>query len=737
MQSKRKMMDYGLRGYWAPTTPRALRSARGKRVGLRKKVVEGCDEFGSFELLASVAGQILQEKEACQGLESKTSETHIGLESKDYFGTNNMEKHTNNVANATVKQEQSSSEENFDIGPCCPRSYADTHASKASRSTSTVTKSYSFRQVPGGESATELRVCSLSNFEKKSDTTSTEDNWDSKRSVVVGSEDGYANLSDESVFSAKNVAKKEMGFVESHEGKGENEIGESMGQWKENYFKIEKMEDGLESKGGDSMDLEVKTPPIDFRAAPLPATVGKAHICKDDDENSSRCNDPRTLPMKSFKASYRRDRKHRKSVASRFRKVVPQASSNVHDCSVSGVHSETKDLANDPQHYCSKGSNTRQKKSRLPPSKMRRLFEGNAFCASGSDRKDVNREPSSADGRLHDKSIPSPIDSSPAEGGKSSKRPGESKVKLSIKSFTVPDLFVDMPETATIGALKRAVMEAAIGMLGGGLRVRVLLHGKKVLEEGETLLQAGISHGCEMDAVGFMLEPDQVSSRGSPEDPLFLLSCAETQPLSLYPMTAASAPGERNSDCLKGRSSSASGNSVPSMTAEQTSMDPIKWEESDYDSVPSSAVGPDSGALIVLPPVNMDDVEGLALVPVNCKHRGSELVKRRIRRPFSVVEVEALVQAVEKLGTGRWRDVKLHAFDHAKHRTYVDLKDKWKTLVHTAKISPHQRRGEPVPQDLLDRVLSAHSYWSEQQNKQQQAEEGSNCMLMRELAMEA
>jgi hypothetical protein len=41
--------------------------------------------------------------------------------------------------------------------------------------------------------------------------------------------------------------------------------------------------------------------------------------------------------------------------------------------------------------------------------------------------------------------------------------------------------------------------------------------------------------------------------------------------------------------------------------------------------------------------------------------------------------------------------------------------DKWKTLVHTASISPQQRRGEPVPQGLLDRVLVAQAYWSQQQ----------------------
>ncbi|RZR90801.1 hypothetical protein BHM03_00018762 [Ensete ventricosum] len=182
--------------------------------------------------------------------------------------------------------------------------------------------------------------------------------------------------------------------------------------------------------------------------------------------------------------------------------------------------------------------------------------------------------------------------------------------------------------------------------------------------------------------------------------------------------------------------------------------------ESDHDSVPSptdAASSPEktkanSLALVAVPPM---DTEALAMVPLRNKPKRSEATQRRVRRPFSVAEVEALVQAVEKLGTGRWRDVKLCAFENAKHRTYVDLKvivvlqtqlvlaqvfpkvsfyhllvslfiigefswwvqDKWKTLVHTARISPQQRRGEPVPQELLDRVLSAQAYWSQQQAK--------------------
>ncbi|KAF2584103.1 hypothetical protein F2Q70_00037444 [Brassica cretica] len=50
---------------------------------------------------------------------------------------------------------------------------------------------------------------------------------------------------------------------------------------------------------------------------------------------------------------------------------------------------------------------------------------------------------------------------------------------------------------------------------------------------------------------------------------------------------------------------------------------------------------------------------------------------------------------------------------------HVILQDKWKTLVHTASISPQQRRGEPVPQELLDRVLRAYGYWSQHQGKHQ------------------
>ncbi|EFH40893.1 ATTRP1 [Arabidopsis lyrata subsp. lyrata] len=267
-----------------------------------------------------------------------------------------------------------------------------------------------------------------------------------------------------------------------------------------------------------------------------------------------------------------------------------------------------------------------------------------------------------------------------------------SHVKLRIKSFRVPELFIEIPETATVGSLKRMVMEAVSTLLSDGHRVGLMVHGKKVRDDNKTLHQTGISQdNTHLDSLDFSLEPS-----------------------SDMPQLLTSHP-----------SGHASGELLP--VCQAANMDNV-LESVHHDSAlfPSDSLGKnnvtgDSKAMI---PVALTE---LASRPPCRKLKRSEqqqqqAAQRRIRRPFSVAEVEALVQAVEKLGTGRWRDVKLCAFEDADHRTYVDLKDKWKTLVHTAKISPQQRRGEPVPQELLNRVLNAHGYWTQQQMQLQQPE---------------
>ncbi|CAA0824822.1 Telomere repeat-binding protein 2 [Striga hermonthica] len=276
--------------------------------------------------------------------------------------------------------------------------------------------------------------------------------------------------------------------------------------------------------------------------------------------------------------------------------------------------------------------------------------------------------------------------------------PNPHRVKFKIKSFRVPELLIEIPETATVASLKKRVMEAVNAVLGSGLHVGVLLQGKKIRDDNKTLAETGISHDNKMGMLGFSLEPSSIPTpiRLYPEDRPRQLLCQSPQPLQNYP--PQSGGGQRN---LEHRGDVDGRKNL--MECEQ------------HDSGPSSSLGISSLQR------NSSECKALTVssrkadTMVVRKSKCSESGQRRIRRPFTVAEVEALVQAVEKLGTGRWRDVKLRAFDTAKHRTYVDLKDKWKTLVHTARISPQQRRGEPVPQELLDRVLTAHAYWSQQQ----------------------
>ncbi|KAK4782906.1 hypothetical protein SAY86_007280 [Trapa natans] len=293
-------------------------------------------------------------------------------------------------------------------------------------------------------------------------------------------------------------------------------------------------------------------------------------------------------------------------------------------------------------------------------------------------------------------------------GGPASFDAENPQVTLSIKSFKIPELFIDIPETATVGSLKRTIMEAVTTILGGGLRVGVLLQGKKIRDDNRTLLQTGISCKEKLDTLGFMLEPNLTQ----PHPSILGQDSASTLPRNVPGQLTGSLDKHiSDSGVCDSASNPANLTSVCNNIVDSTHELTVSSNPDIATDKPLS----ESRTLVPVPEINL---EPLAIVLANQKCKRPELSQRRIRRPFSVSEVEALVQAVEQLGTGRWRDVKLQAFENEDHRTYVDLKDKWKTLVHTASISPQQRRGEPVPQDLLDRVLAAHSYWSQRQSKQ-------------------
>ncbi|KAL0436584.1 UNVERIFIED_CONTAM: Telomere repeat-binding protein 5 [Sesamum radiatum] len=440
-------------------------------------------------------------------------------------------------------------------------------------------------------------------------------------------------------------------------------------------------------------------------------------VNRDDDENSSECTEPGTR-NKAFKPQPRvGDRRFRKLLASKHCKITP----NVKDDERYNADTERCDYLN------RKNNIKRQRSMRDYPFKKRKLYD----CSSVSNSEEgvssdgictVPENGTNGGGLGPGPTLPGAIPNpTPAAGGNVSFHSRNSQVKLKIKSFRVPELYIEIPENATVGSLKRTVLEAVNAVLGGGLRVGVLLQGKKIRDDNKTLLQTGISQDNKMDTLGFTLEPSPTPApiRLYPEDRRGQLLCDSPQPLARYPPTPSLTQNggqQRNLDTSP---------DLPGMSFNN-------FIESDHDSAPSppgislQRTTSESKALVPVPSTKQD---ALAVVPLR-KSKRSESAQRRIRRPFTVAEVEALVQAVEKLGTGRWRDVKLRAFDSAKHRTYVDLKDKWKTLVHTARISPQQRRGEPVPQELLDRVLTAHAYWSQQQAKQQLKSQPDTSLLL-------
>lgn len=79
-------------------------------------------------------------------------------------------------------------------------------------------------------------------------------------------------------------------------------------------------------------------------------------------------------------------------------------------------------------------------------------------------------------------------------------------------------------------------MKAVTEILQGQLHVGVLLQGKKVRDDNRTLQQTGISENCNLESLGFTLEP--IKPEPSPtlvqkETPL-LLPCNTQQDLSRY-----------------------------------------------------------------------------------------------------------------------------------------------------------------------------------------------------------
>ncbi|XAR60605.1 hypothetical protein NMG60_11034044 [Bertholletia excelsa] len=694
-----KRLDYGFIGYQVLPTPRATRSAR-KRGSFKKKVDDS--RMCAFDLLATVAGKLLLEGET-----SPSSSTTLTGKEPCTVLNNSIKNKQQGEGNDSKPETCDQGSDNTSIVACqvvsqvpilhhSPKESSHAHNDDSSGFVSVITTSncsqklvsteklaHNKSEIQLGSSAIQLGVAS-SGCKESCDCTLEND---SKQQIKMEPpNNGNASISSKTDSCC-------LGNLELRDSKPPTLVSV------DNSVKLPFCSDNIPSGSFPVTRDDVKL------------------VIRDDDENSSGCSQPSTS-IKAFKAPPRiGDRRIRKLLASKYWKVTPKLT----DEERSNADSEIKPVCHNRNNYYK-----RQRSQRDYPFKKRKLYDSSSVSNSDGgingegiakySGKRVSCNVSSSAAKLHGAS------GTPARvaGQRTSLQPRDSHVKLRIKSFKVPELFIELPESATVGSLKRTVLEAVTTILGGGLRVGVLLQGKKIRDDNKTLLQTGISHDNKLDALGFSLEPNPSQAPAhlcDDNSPLLLTYNTPPQPLKRYPH----APGGAH-DAVQQRSADA-------MT-DQPLMNLGNFVESDHDSAPSPPdVSVDnnqmsSRALIAVPEVN---AEALSVVPLR-KSKRPEAVQRRIRRPFSVSEVEALVQAVEKLGTGRWRDVKLCAFDNAKHRTYVDLKDKWKTLVHTARISPQQRRGEPVPQELLDRVLTAHAYWSQQQAKQQLKHQTGICL---------
>ncbi|KAL6516449.1 hypothetical protein OROGR_019754 [Orobanche gracilis] len=672
-----KRLDYGFNGFQLPPTPRAARSVR-RRCSFKRKADD--QQMCAFDLLATVAGKLLSdgEKNGDKPLEEKACCERNFL----------LTELVSEVPNPNS----------------CSNKHAFTQNDVSSRPASGVTTSDCSEKVGPTEQLVnddcKLRLgfftpvgAKLSGFRLSSNCGSEDEG---RKYIKLGS-DSSRDLS-----ISNKASMYSSGHLENSDNKSFALIC--------------------------SVNNNVKFP-FSRNHAPcgsFPIIQDNVKLAtKDDDENSSGCTEPSSRNKAIKAASCAGDGRFRKLPSSNQCKIT----SNMKDEGCCNAESCS---------YSTKMNGFKWQRSlRDYPFKKRKLYDCGLVNKSKSDKGvssdgtcGMPEDGTDVDGLVSGPTLPGVISTTTSvPGGYVSFNSRNAQVKLKIKSFRVPELLIEIPETATVGSLKndvamawlRTVMEAVNAVLGGGLRIGVLLQGKKIRDDNKTLAQAGLSHDNKMDSLGFTLEPSSTRApiRLHPEDRPDQMLCQSPKPLSRRVTQSAGVQQKRN---LDPSSNDGLGTSF------------TKFMESDYDSAHCSpgmsslqSTTSESKALV---PLSSTKQDALSVVPL-CKSKRSEsAAQRRIRRPFTVSEVEALVQAVEKLGTGRWRDVKLRAFDSAKHRTYVDLKDKWKTLVHTARISPQQRRGEPVPQELLDRVLMAHAYWSQQQAKQQLKSQPDTCLLL-------
>ncbi|CAM6075819.1 unnamed protein product [Sphagnum tenellum] len=734
MRLKAQRYGGGFPGYNGPALPRAMRSSRGRAESARLQSTGGA-QSGVFELLATVAGQFLQDDGSKK--EDQNNEVKLGChepldQQKLILEMNSQVPYTECVMNYLVAQEQQITVTPSIASQVDTLKESDSALSTAKFDQNLGTASVAVKErmhvpeVQGG--GTEMEQCSAGKLPETEEITEgmpMQTMETVELMSLMSSKDSHSSPLDIELLPLIQQEEKQLSPTES------NELVEGLLEDLECPKALGKFEAGTEPAHGGDVTLETGLFQVQCKTSASgevvePAKPIDASIIKTEEKITVKVEEknPHLLTgVTSFMVTTS-GLEGGHNTRAMFKRVKSNRDAKFFNQETIRHLRSSPRLVQETMTKRLKNSFSKGLKSRRAANKVLK-----SSPVSGRRRKRQHVDMESADSGSSGGNkvtldavmqIKSDMIMSWTYSDGLSKLVSAA-VKLSIKSFAVPELFVDLPESASVANLKRAVMDAAMSLLGGGLRVRVLMQGKKVPDEGATLLQMGISRTARPESLDFMLEPSPLPSSPStiPEDPLLVLSHATNQP-SLRSGTLGHTKGSPDEhDNIDTKEAGCTFSVAPDTSLK--GFNRSKNKSTVTERIPRESLVAGSGAIILHPGMGTgDDLTAMALVPLRQKiTQALDIGKRRVRRPFSVTEVEALVHSVEKLGTGRWRDIKLRSFDQAKHRTYVDLKDKWKTLVHTAQIAPHQRRGETVPQELLERVIRIHTYWTAQAAKQQ------------------
>ncbi|KAL9267023.1 Telomere repeat-binding protein 5-like protein [Drosera capensis] len=633
-----KRLDYGFVGYQVPWIPQAKRSAR-RRVPIKKKVED--NPLQAFDLLATVAGKLLLEGENSVAVKITGEDQEIDVEDE-------------------VQEENESDEfkppgiESLDKGS----SRSNLFVKEPGFQADTLHNSCAEPDVGCLAAVTTDHLSKVSSFQNI-----VQNNDENELKILPSKIKGSVHKNESSLYNLEGHVMEQQQCIAINNGQVSFQVWPDL------------------CSAEDPMILDGKPPVLISSDSCAKVSLSEDHyqrgplslcrdnvtlVSRDDDENSSGCTQRSTTMAATRLPRCSSELRIKNPLAFEYSAAAPKLKDG--DLSDSGGDSASA-------YHNRKSILKRQRSQRIYPPKKRKVFNysSGSSCDGISALKRTYELPlKAADITASDHGVKRHggmflfiyVDfgsSSSVDDQKASFGAKEPHVKLRIKSFRVPELLIEISETETVASLKRTVMEAVSAMLEDGLRAGILFQGRKIRDDNRTLIQTGISHDSRLDALSFTLEPyaSQAVAPVTCEGPL--------QPSSVpQPLTK----------CLPTISRVQQDVLLPSADIPSNNLSLGTAAESDRDSAPSppevvEKSTYDSRALVPIPEAN---VKPLTVIPMQKKSKETEIGQRRIRRPFSVSEVEALVQAVEKLGTGRWRDVKLRAFDNVKHRTYVDLK---------------------------------------------------------------